>query len=244
MSAASSSSRVQPQAQPGPASSEDLAIFAACTGIEILSRGFDISDLRSIGFGALKYFILAKIIIFVFSEFFDWRRNKILKAFIDQPFAEVTGLRFVKGDPVPVRPVPKDDNDKGGDKVKRVVVCEFWATWCKPCEATAPHLSEVAKKFADKEVHIIGITNEANAVGKVEAFVRKMGDKMAYAVAIDTDGSAHRNLLDRSGSIGIPHAVVLSTEGTPVWSGHPMDPEFEVVVAREAERASPRRAAR
>jgi thiol-disulfide isomerase/thioredoxin len=34
----------------------------------------------------------------------------------------------------------------------KVVVVEFWATWCAPCIASIPHLNDLAERFKDREV--------------------------------------------------------------------------------------------
>src|SRR5882724_1084408 len=41
----------------------------------------------------------------------------------------------------------------------KVVVLEFWATWCAPCIAVQPHLNELTDEFKDKSVQFISITN-------------------------------------------------------------------------------------
>lgn len=44
------------------------------------------------------------------------------------------------------------------DTKGKVVVIDFWATWCGPCVASMPHLKQVAEKFKDKEVLIVGLS--------------------------------------------------------------------------------------
>ena len=53
----------------------------------------------------------------------------------------------------------------------KVVVLEFWATWCAPCIQTIPHMNEVAGRFKDKPVQFIAVTREKRAV--VERFLKK-----------------------------------------------------------------------
>src|ERR1035441_9507322 len=42
----------------------------------------------------------------------------------------------------------------------KVVVLDFWATWCGPCVAAIPHWNDLAKQFHDKPVVFLAISNE------------------------------------------------------------------------------------
>ena len=55
---------------------------------------------------------------------------------------------------------------------KNLYVVEFWATWCGPCKVSIPHLTEMQKKFKDRGVVFVGISDEA--VDKVKPFVENM----------------------------------------------------------------------
>ena len=80
---------------------------------------------------------------------------------------------WIKGKPV----------DLAAAKGKQIVLVEFWATWCGPCRTSIPHLTEMQKRF--KDVVFVGVSDEDAQT--VKKFVTKMGDKMDYTVAIDTD---------------------------------------------------------
>lgn len=117
---------------------------------------------------------------------------------------------WVKGDAV----------DLASAKGKKVIVVEFWATWCGPCRTSIPHLTQLQKKYADRGVVIVGVTDEESS--KVKPFVDQMGDKMDYTVAIDRAGATAAGYMQKYGINGIPHAFVVDKEGRIAWHGHPM----------------------
>ncbi len=117
---------------------------------------------------------------------------------------------WVKGDAV----------DLESAKGKRVVVIEFWATWCGPCRVSIPHLTELQKKYASRGVAIIGVSDETSAT--VKSFVGSMGEKMDYTVAVDRDRRTSEAFMGTYGVNGIPHAFVIDKEGRVAWHGHPM----------------------
>lgn len=143
-----------------------------------------------------------------------------LGAELGDPAPALDIKEWIKGGPV----------DLAGGKGKTVHVVEFWATWCGPCRTSIPHLTELQKRFKDKGVVFIGVSNEKSDV--VKKFVTKMGDKMDYAVAID-GGKTSEGYMEAFNINGIPHAFVVDKDGRIVWQGHPMaglDTTLEKVV--------------
>jgi len=147
--------------------------------------------------------------------------NHAFAADIGDPASELKIATWVKGQPVSL----------SACKGTNVVVVEFWATWCPPCRASIPHLTELQKKFKDKGVIFVGISTEDEAT--VKKFVKEMGDKMNYTVAIDKDVETSNSVANKEGETskkymgafnvpGIPHAFIVDKEGKIVWHGHPM----------------------
>jgi len=93
----------------------------------------------------------------------------------------------------------------------RIVVLEFWATWCPPCRTTIPHLIKLHRQYGPKGVVICSLTGESKS--KVENFARDMG--MIYPVGCGSSSSGVY------GVRGIPHAFIVDPSGTIAWHGHP-----------------------
>ncbi|MCX7048551.1 MAG: redoxin family protein [Candidatus Sumerlaeota bacterium] len=134
------------------------------------------------------------------------------------------------GDPAPELKSSKWVKGTAVDKLEKdkVYVVEFWATWCPPCKVSIPHLTEIAKTFKGK-AQVIGMDvwerdkEDAARIEKVEKFVKDMGEKMDYTVAMDTsDGFMAKNWMTAAGEGGIPCAFVIGKDGKIAWIGHPM----------------------
>lgn len=67
----------------------------------------------------------------------------------------------------------------------KIVVLDFWATWCGPCLASIPHTNELAEKYKDKVV-IIGVCHPRGGE-KMAEVVKEKGIK--YPVCLDSEGA-------------------------------------------------------
>ena len=94
----------------------------------------------------------------------------------------------------------------------KVVVVEFWATWCPPCRASIPHLAKLNEKHQGDNFAMISLTNEPKS--KVVDFAKKSGMTWPVGCGSNTSG--------KYGVKGIPHAFVIDPKGDIVWRGHPM----------------------
>lgn len=133
---------------------------------------------------------------------------------------EITIQEWVKGDAI-------EKLEEG-----QVYVVEFWATWCGPCIANIPHLSELQEQYGD-EVIFIGVSDEE--VSTVKPFVDKQGDRMAYTVAVDRNRQTNRDWMAAAGQNGIPCAFIVNAEKKIAFIGHPGSKEFEQALAGVAD---------
>ena len=126
------------------------------------------------------------------------------------------------GSPAPTPEVSdfiRGEQPKWFEKGKTYVV-EFWATWCGPCRASMPHLSDLADRYKDSVV-VVGISDEQPDV--VRGFLDKdeWKKKARYNLAADPDRSVHRDYMEAAGKNGIPTAFIVR-DGKVQWIGHPM----------------------
>ena len=148
--------------------------------------------------------------------------------------AETTGRAADKpllkvGDPAPKLQAGKWIQ---GEPVKefardKVYIVEFWATWCGPCRVSIPHLNELHEQFKDKGLVVIGQNVWERNEAEVPKFVKSMGDKMTYRVALDDKsgggkGRMAETWMDAADRRGIPSAFVVNKAGRIAWIGHPM----------------------
>jgi thiol-disulfide isomerase/thioredoxin len=135
---------------------------------------------------------------------------------VGDPAPKLQTGKWVQGEPV-----------KEFQKDKAYIV-EFWATWCGPCRASIPHLNEIYQKYKDKDLVVIGQNCWERDESLVAPFVKNMGDKMTYRVALDdknrsAKGKMAETWMEAAGQNGIPAAFLVDKQGVIAWIGHPME---------------------
>ena len=101
-----------------------------------------------------------------------------------------------------------------------IYVVEFWATWCGPCKVSIPELTKLQKKFKDRGVKFVGVSNEESET--VIPFVKRMGDSMEYTVVTDLDQKTSSAYMAAFKAQGIPHSFIVGRDRRILWEGHPM----------------------
>jgi len=88
----------------------------------------------------------------------------------------------------------------------KVVLLDFWASWCAPCREETPHLIELQNKYADRGLQIIGVSMD-DSPDPARAFYQQF--HMNYPVVM---GNAKTGEL-YGGVLGLPIAFLINGDG-------------------------------
>ena len=111
----------------------------------------------------------------------------------------------------------------------RVVLIDFWATWCGPCNEELPHIKKIAKEFAGQPLVIISVSWD-NDETKWKTFIDK--NEMTWVQYRDAD----HGLSKQFGVSAIPHYFTIDSDGVltaeMLGSGSDVEGKLKKLVAR------------
>jgi thiol-disulfide isomerase/thioredoxin len=111
----------------------------------------------------------------------------------------------------------------------KVVLLDFWATWCGPCRMEIPHLIELQKAYRDQGFNIIGVSLDRQGEPVVKSFMEQW--KVNYTMVMDSSGQ----LANTYGGIrSIPTTLLIGRDGEvkQVFVGYNSKEIFEEAIKK------------
>ena len=113
----------------------------------------------------------------------------------------------------------------------KVVLVDFWATWCGPCKDELPHIQRMYDDLGDQGFVVLAITtDDARTKSQVKPFVRRSG--YTFPVLYDTDSSV---LVVHNPTKTLPFSVVIDRQGQIASKHAGYNPGDEVALRAEIE---------
>ncbi|HVQ36639.1 MAG TPA: TlpA disulfide reductase family protein [Pyrinomonadaceae bacterium] len=105
----------------------------------------------------------------------------------------------------------------------KVVLLNFWATWCPPCRTEIPDLIKLQHEYRSRDLRVVGVTYPPQRLAEVKRFVRKA--KVNYPVGLGT----RQTKLMFAASETLPMTIVIGKDGkiAEVIEGILLSEEFE-----------------
>ena len=117
----------------------------------------------------------------------------------------------VNAKPAPLKYTLKDVDNKplNLESLKgKVILLDFWATWCGPCKVEIPWFIEFQNKYGKQGLQVVGVSID-DTLDKLKPYAERM--KMNYVVL---QGLDHDDIQDAFGPMfGVPVTIVISRDG-------------------------------
>jgi thiol-disulfide isomerase/thioredoxin len=103
------------------------------------------------------------------------------------------------------------DQKQLSDFQGKVVLLNFWATWCAPCRIEMPMLSELQTEFGGKNFEVVTIATGRNAPGALKRFFDKAGIEN-----LPRHRDIKQQLARKMAILGLPITVILNRQGKEI----------------------------
>ena len=114
---------------------------------------------------------------------------------------------------------------------KKIILIDFWATWCKPCKKLLKELDKIHKDYNDT-VEVLAISiDDTSAFSRVESYIK--GKRYSFTVLLDPESSVLRIL---NPSRVLPFTLMIDKKGDIVYTHTGYMPGYEKDLIKEIEK--------
>ena len=93
----------------------------------------------------------------------------------------------------------------------KIVILNFWATWCPPCIKEMPSMQRLKEKMADQPFEIVAV-NVGESAAAVSSFLLELEPELTFPIMLDEEGSSFGKL----GLRGLPMSLIYDQKGNLV----------------------------
>ena len=163
------------------------------------------------------------------------------------PLSELVGGLKLSAYPSGWRPPPFAAGTAAGQKVSladfegRVVLLNFWATWCSSCLREMPGFEQVHREYAAAGLTVLGVNIQEDEQA-IQGYGHKLG--LSFPLVLDVNGKISRAY----GVLGLPSTYLIGRDGRPValavgsreWESPPARALIEALLAEPSTRRGAR----
>ena len=105
---------------------------------------------------------------------------------------------------------------------KKIIIIDFWATWCKPCKKLLKKLDDLGQEYSDQVIVLAISTDESSSFARIESFVKSRGYR--FTVLLDPDSNVS-GIFNPAGTI--PYTMIIDLNKKIVFTHTGYVPGFE-----------------
>ena len=99
------------------------------------------------------------------------------------------------------------------DHLGKVVLLDFWATWCGPCKVAMPHIQDLHEELTDQGLVVLSVNvDEARTAARVRSYIRSK--RYTFPVMLDRETAV---ITLYNPQKVLPYMVLIDREGQIVW---------------------------
>jgi peroxiredoxin len=146
------------------------------------------------------------------------------------PFSRISSAaQLAAGSPAPAFTLPDLDSKQTSLedilKQNKLVLINFWATWCPACKKEIPQLIELDKRLSSRSFRVVGV-DVGEPVARVTSYKNSQG--ISYPILLDAQSETAK----KYGVVGLPVLMLVNHDGKVVAQYH----EYSDKVAQDVEK--------